>query len=85
MLHCSAGVGRTGVFCTVYSALSALPYLSRGTLKELNVLDIVQRMRQSRRYMVQTQQQYKFCYQAILHATRLYRDGCKVRERLTQV
>lgn len=82
IVHCSAGVGRSGVFCTIYSALTYLPYLGRGPMAEIDVLSIVRKMRSCRRYMVQTAAQYKFCFYAILHAARLYQDGSrKLRER----
>lgn len=59
IIHCSAGVGRSGVFCTVYSALTYLPYLGRGQLSEIDVLNVVRKLRTHRRYMVQTAAQVR--------------------------
>jgi hypothetical protein len=42
---------------------------------EIDILAMVRTMRQSRRYMVQTAAQYRFCYQAIQRGTALYLDG----------
>eukprot|EP00730_Choanoeca_flexa_P003688 TRINITY_DN11475_c0_g1_i1.p1 TRINITY_DN11475_c0_g1~~TRINITY_DN11475_c0_g1_i1.p1 ORF type:complete len:1545 (+),score=458.13 TRINITY_DN11475_c0_g1_i1:42-4676(+) len=76
-VHCSAGVGRTGVFILVYSVLTYLPYVNKDEKYALDVLATVRRMRTFRRYLVQTQEQYEFCYTTILHATKFYRDGSR--------
>ncbi|EGD81760.1 hypothetical protein PTSG_11881 [Salpingoeca rosetta] len=77
VVHCSAGVGRTGVFILVYSILTYLPYVNKGGRYVLNVRETIQRMRKYRRYLVQTVDQYVFCHHTILHATKFYRDGSK--------
>eukprot|EP01147_Barroeca_monosierra_P008355 gene8355-895_t len=75
IIHCSAGVGRSGVFILVYSMLTYLPYVSKGGRHILNIFETIQRMRKYRRYFVQTLDQYQFCYHTILHAAKFYRDG----------
>ena len=58
MVHCSAGVGRSGVFCLVYSTLTFLPFLGRaGSGDSIDIMSTVRRMRSNRRYMVQTIEQ----------------------------
>ena len=60
IVHCSAGVGRSGVFCLVYSTLTFLPFLGRGGAGDvIDVMGTVRKMRQCRRYMVQTVEQVK--------------------------
>ncbi|EDQ90861.1 uncharacterized protein MONBRDRAFT_15437, partial [Monosiga brevicollis MX1] len=66
VVHCSAGVGRTGVFILIYSVLTYLPYVDKGGKHTIDVLATVRRMRTFRRYLVQTQEQYEFCYSTIL-------------------
>ncbi|XP_025108251.1 receptor-type tyrosine-protein phosphatase kappa-like [Pomacea canaliculata] len=61
VVHCSAGVGRTGT----YIALDIASEL-RSHDHEVNVKDIVSRLREDRTLMVQTEEQYKFLYEAIL-------------------
>jgi protein tyrosine phosphatase len=69
LIHCSAGVGRTGTFI----ALMALKdYLTTerekvidGTL-DLNIYNLVQRLRSNRPLMVQSDVQYKFIYQYVV-------------------
>ena len=61
LVHCSAGVGRTGVFILVYAVLTYLPYVSKGGKHRLSVKETVQHMRTFRRYLVQTIDQVCMC------------------------
>ncbi|XP_029430671.1 tyrosine-protein phosphatase non-receptor type 9 isoform X1 [Rhinatrema bivittatum] len=66
VVHCSAGIGRTGTFCSLDICLSQLQDV--GTL---NVYQTVRRMRTQRAFSIQTPEQYYFCYMAISeHAQR---------------
>lgn len=66
VVHCSAGIGRTGSFCALDICLSQLQDV--GTL---NVRQTVRRMRTQRAFSIQTPEQYFFCHNAILeHAQR---------------
>ncbi|XP_038623462.1 tyrosine-protein phosphatase non-receptor type 9 [Tachyglossus aculeatus] len=61
VVHCSAGIGRTGTFCSLDICLSQLEDV--GTL---NVYQTVVRMRTQRAFSIQTPEQYYFCYTAII-------------------
>ena len=50
VVHCSAGVGKTGVFITLFNQLRRIT-----SERNLNVLDFVRSMRHNRNYMVQTE------------------------------
>uniref|UniRef100_A0AAY4CYA0 Tyrosine-protein phosphatase non-receptor type 9 n=1 Tax=Denticeps clupeoides TaxID=299321 RepID=A0AAY4CYA0_9TELE len=66
VVHCSAGIGRTGTFCALDICLSQLQDL--GTM---NICQTVRRMRTQRAFSIQTPEQYYFCHTAILeHAQR---------------
>ncbi|KAM5329953.1 tyrosine-protein phosphatase non-receptor type 3 isoform 4-T8 [Glossophaga mutica] len=67
LVHCSAGIGRTGVLVTMETAMCLIE-------RNLPVypLDIVRKMRDQRAMMVQTSSQYKFVCEAIL---RVYEEG----------
>uniref|UniRef100_A0A8C6UGA1 Tyrosine-protein phosphatase non-receptor type 9 n=1 Tax=Neogobius melanostomus TaxID=47308 RepID=A0A8C6UGA1_9GOBI len=66
VVHCSAGIGRTGTFCALDICLSQLQDMG-----SLNVQQTVRRMRTQRAFSIQTPDQYYFCYNAILeHAQR---------------
>lgn len=57
VIHCSGGVGRTGVFCGISMMIERLK--SEGVI---DVFQTVQAMRLQRPAMVQTAEQYEFCY-----------------------
>ena len=61
LVHCSAGVGRTGTFITLYNLLAAIQQN-----KPISVYNIVDAMREHRPQMVQTYSQYKFIYLSVL-------------------
>ena len=61
LVHCSAGVGRSGTFITLYNLLEAV-----GVGETISVYRIVNEMREHRPQMVQTFSQYKFIYLAVL-------------------
>ncbi|XP_059221333.1 tyrosine-protein phosphatase Lar isoform X5 [Stomoxys calcitrans] len=60
-VHCSAGVGRSGVFITLSIVLERMQY--EGVL---DVFQTVRILRAQRPAMVQTEDQYHFCYRAAL-------------------
>lgn len=67
IIHCSAGIGRTGVFCAVHSMLKKLEHdmKSRPDVEPIiNMVDAVLYLRQQRSGMIQTKEQYEFCYLA---------------------
>ncbi|XP_065160082.1 tyrosine-protein phosphatase Lar isoform X3 [Atheta coriaria] len=60
-VHCSAGVGRTGVFITLSIVLERMQY--EGVV---DVFQTARILRTQRPAMVQTEDQYQFCYRAAL-------------------
>jgi len=72
VVHCSAGIGRTGTFCAVHSTLEKLGQQRKDRpteTPEFNILDTVLKLRAQRVGMVQTKEQYMFCYKALLEET----------------
>ncbi|XP_076814846.1 receptor-type tyrosine-protein phosphatase F-like isoform X2 [Clavelina lepadiformis] len=60
-IHCSAGVGRTGVFITLSIALERMRFENL-----VDMFQTVKMLRTQRPAMVQTEDQYQFCYRAAL-------------------
>ncbi|XP_041815653.1 tyrosine-protein phosphatase non-receptor type 13 isoform X2 [Chelmon rostratus] len=63
--HCSAGIGRSGTLICVDVVLGLI---SKDA--DFDISDVVRNMRLQRHGMVQTEDQYIFCYQVILYVLR---------------
>ncbi|XP_059398769.1 tyrosine-protein phosphatase non-receptor type 13-like isoform X2 [Carassius carassius] len=63
--HCSAGIGRSGTLICIDVVLGLI---SKDV--DFDVSDVVRTMRLQRQGMVQTEEQYIFCYQVILYVLR---------------
>ncbi|XP_062899577.1 tyrosine-protein phosphatase non-receptor type 13 isoform X2 [Mobula hypostoma] len=60
--HCSAGIGRSG---TLICLDAVLTFIGKGL--DFDISHIVRTMRSQRQGMIQTEAQYIFCYQVVLH------------------
>ncbi|XP_068102238.1 tyrosine-protein phosphatase non-receptor type 4 [Hyperolius riggenbachi] len=67
VVHCSAGIGRTGVLITMETAMCLME-----CNQPVYPLDIVRTMRDQRAMMIQTPSQYRFVCEAIL---KVYEEG----------
>ncbi|XP_041125252.1 tyrosine-protein phosphatase non-receptor type 13-like isoform X2 [Polyodon spathula] len=61
IVHCSAGIGRSGVLICIDVILSLIEKDF-----DINVREIVKEMRQQRHGMIQTRDQYQFCYKVLV-------------------
>lgn len=66
LVHCSAGIGRTGTFIALDHATQLLQ-----TKSEVNLLEVIANIRQDRCAMVQHAQQYKYVHHAVLRYSEL--------------
>lgn len=73
VVHCSSGVGRSGAFSLLYAAVQEVE--AGNGIPEL--AELVKKMRQQRKHMLQEKIHLKFCYEAVLkHAEQvLQRHG----------
>ncbi|XP_031558481.1 tyrosine-protein phosphatase non-receptor type 11-like [Actinia tenebrosa] len=65
VVHCSAGIGRTGTFIVIDSLIHLIK--EQGLDTEIDISKAIQNVRAQRSGMVQTEAQYEFIYKAIQH------------------
>jgi len=69
VVHCSAGIGRTGTFCTIDITLAAITkHIKENSVDpfKFEIWKTVLDLRRQRDGMVQQPEQYRFCYEVIM-------------------
>lgn len=72
LVHCSAGIGRSGSFIMIHSVLEKLAAEGK-TMCDVSLKQLLETMREGREGLVPHQMQYNFCYDAIESALRYKR------------
>ncbi|KHJ47669.1 Protein-tyrosine phosphatase [Trichuris suis] len=66
VVHCSAGVGRSGTFAAVYACL--LKMRATNDLNDINLPELVVQLRKCRMGLIQTPEQLRYCWKVVLDA-----------------
>lgn len=78
IVHCSAGIGRTGTFCTIDVNVDRLADIGK-----CEVFNTVKQFRAQRALTIQTVEQFEFCYLAILeHALNMPNTGSEEKDAI---
>ncbi|XP_066151469.1 tyrosine-protein phosphatase non-receptor type 61F isoform X1 [Euwallacea fornicatus] len=67
IVHCSAGIGRSGTFCLVDSCLVLI---EKYGLNSVNIKEVLLELRNYRTGLIQTHEQLRFSYQAIIEGAK---------------
>jgi len=65
VVHCSAGIGRSAVFIVVHSTINSLKNNSNLEVPSFTMANLILKLRKQRHGMIQTFDQYKFCWEAL--------------------
>ena len=68
IVHCSAGIGRTGTFISIYNLyheiMEQINNIEKNEIK-FSIMNLVRKMKEMRLYLVENQSQYNFLYQFV--------------------
>jgi protein tyrosine phosphatase len=69
VVHCSAGVGRTGTFISMYYLYKEILRQIKQNKNEIkfSIFNLVRKLKEMRAYLVQTEEQYLFLYKFVQH------------------
>jgi len=68
VVHCSAGIGRTGTFISLYNLCHEIEeQIKNEKIKEIkfSIMNLVRKLKEMRLYLVETESQYTFIYQFV--------------------
>ncbi|CAF4303089.1 unnamed protein product [Rotaria socialis] len=72
ILHCSAGIGRSGTFVLVDSILKMLPHTQ--TPSDVSLMDVLAHIRMQRYGLIQTPEQLRFSYIAVIAGLKILNE-----------
>ncbi|XP_059055362.1 tyrosine-protein phosphatase non-receptor type 61F-like isoform X2 [Achroia grisella] len=81
VVHCSAGIGRSGTFCLVDSCLVII---EKEGLDSVNIQQILLEMRKDRMGLIQTPDQLRFSYQAIIEGAKRLDPNWKEEQKMEE-
>ncbi|XP_026741836.1 tyrosine-protein phosphatase non-receptor type 61F-like isoform X2 [Trichoplusia ni] len=81
VIHCSAGIGRSGTFCLVDCCLVIV---EKEGIENVNIQEMLLEMRRHRMGLIQTPDQLRFCYQAVIEGTKRLDPNFKEEDEMEE-
>ncbi|XP_034028932.1 tyrosine-protein phosphatase non-receptor type 1 isoform X2 [Thalassophryne amazonica] len=78
VVHCSAGIGRSGTFCLVDTCLLLMSI--RKDPSSVNIRDVLLEMRRYRMGLIQTADQLRFSYLAVIEGAKFIKGDASLQE-----
>lgn len=81
IVHCSAGIGRSGTFILIDAVLSMIE--NQGSTEGIDIIQTLLEMRECRKGLIQTGTQLRFAYMTILYGKTILERASKVQSHMT--
>lgn len=81
IVHCSAGIGRSGTFCLIDSILSMVE--SQGSTEGIDISNTLIEMRDYRWGLIQTDVQLRFAYMSIIYGIKILESANKLHPHIS--
>ncbi|XP_072305313.1 tyrosine-protein phosphatase non-receptor type 1 [Eucyclogobius newberryi] len=83
VVHCSAGIGRSGTFCLVDTCLLLMSV--RRDASSVRIRDVLLEMRRHRMGLIQTADQFRFSYLAVIEGAKYISGGKTLQDSLKEI
>lgn len=83
VIHCSAGIGRSGTFCLIDSVLCMVE--NQGSTEGIDIFGTLLEMRDFRMGLIQTPTQLKFAYISIIYGIKILEKANKLHPHISSV
>lgn len=83
IVHCSAGIGRSGTFCLIDSILSMVE--NQGTTEGIDIDNTLVEMRDYRMGLIQSPIQLRFAYMSIIYGIKILEKANKLQPHISSI
>lgn len=83
IVHCSAGIGRSGTFCLIDSVLSMVE--NQGSTEGIEILNTLVEMRDYRKGLIQSPLQLRFAYMSIIYGIKILERANKLHPHMSSM
>ena len=83
IVHCSAGIGRSGTFCLIDSVLSMIE--NQGSTEGIDIINTLLEMRDYRMGLIQSPVQLRFAYMSIIYGVKILEKAKKLHPHVSSM